>query len=133
MALNLPKLISNAVAIADDATKSIQVSVTYRAWISDSDQWGNKEYASPLTLRAIYESKHESKLDTNTGQVVQVQGKLTIIDVPDPNGAAGRVEPIDNRDLIVLPDGTTGPIFKPEGLYNPAAGKPFLIELWIGV
>lgn len=133
MALNLPKLISNAVAIADDATKSIQVSVTYRAWISDSDQWGNKEYASPLTLRALYESKHESKLDTNTGQVVQVQGKLTILDVPDPNGATGRVEPIDNRDLIVLPDGTTGPIFKPEGLYNPVAGKPFLIELWIGV
>lgn len=131
MALNLPSIISNAVKIADTSTKSLQVVVAHHAW-TGQDSWGKATYAFPVDRRAIYESKHESKFDTNTGSVVQVKGKLTFLDPIAPNGAAGRIEPIDNRDLIVLPDGTSGPVFKPEGLYNPVSDAPFLIELWIG-
>lgn len=138
MALNLPKLISRAVDIAFDATRSLQETpegvgiVAHHAW-TGADNWGNATFASPVNRRALWEPGHQAKFDTNTGSVVQVRGKLTFLEPVEPNGAAGRVEPIDNRDLIILPDGTTGPIFKPEGLYNPVAGKPFLIELWIGV
>lgn len=137
MALNLPSIISNAVKIASTATRSLQETpegvgiVAHYAWTSE-DNFGKKSYASPVNRRAIWEPGHQSKFDTNTGSVVQVKGKLTFLDPIEPNGAAGRIEPIDNRDLIVLPDGTSGPIYRPEGLYNPVSGAPFLIELWIG-
>lgn len=138
MALNLPSIISNAVRIVSTATRSLQQTpagigiVTHHAWVGQ-DSWGKPYYATPpITRRAIYESKHESKFDTNTGSVVQVKGKLIFLDPVAPNGYEGRIEPIDNRDLIILPDGTSGPIYKPEGLYNPVTDAPFLIELWIG-
>ena len=137
MPLNLPSIISNAVKIASNATRSLQETpdgvgiVAHHAW-TGNDAWGKNTYASPISRRAIWEPKHQSKFDTNTGAVVQVKGKLTFLDPIEPNGAEGRIEPIDNRDLLVLPDGTSGPIFRPEGLYNPVAGAPFVIELWIG-
>lgn len=138
MALNLPSLLSSAVKIAFNATRSLQETpdgvgiVVHHAWVGE-DSWGKPYFATPPINRpAIWEPGHQSKFDTNTGAVVQVRGKLTFLEPIAPNGAEGRVEPIDNRDLIILPDGTSGPIFKPEGLYNPVAGAPFLIELWIG-
>lgn len=140
MALNLPSIISNAVKIASTATRSLQETpegvgiVRHYAWISEGsfETFGKPSYADPVNRRAIWEPGHQSKFDTNTGGVVQVKGKLTFLDPIEPNGAAGRVEPIDNRDLLILPDGTSGPIYKPEGLYNPVTDAPFLIELWIG-
>lgn len=131
MALNLPKIISSAVKTADKITKSVQVEVQHHAWESN-DRWGKPVYADPIPRRAIYDSKQESKFDTATGKVIQTKGKLTFLEPIPPNGATGRIEPIDNRDLLILPDGTTGPIFKPEGLLNPDINRPFLIELWIG-
>lgn len=132
MALNLPKLISNAVSIADGMTKSLQVSVQRHVWVGNNE-WGNPIYSVTVDeFKAIYEKKAESKFDLATGAVIQTQGKLLIMEPIEANGTEGRIEPIDNRDLLILPDGTSGPIFKPEGLYNPEANKPFLIELWIG-
>lgn len=138
MGLNLPSIISNAVKIAHNATRSLQETpegvgiVQHYAW-TGQDSWGKSTYASPVNRPAIWEPSHQSKFDTNTGSVVQVKGKLTFLEPVEPNGAEGRIEPIDNRDLIVLPDGTSGPVYKPEGLYNPVSDAPFLIELWIGV
>lgn len=137
MALNLPSIISNAVKIAHQATRLLQETpdgigiVAHYAW-TGADSWGKPTYASPINRPAIWEPGQQSKFDTNTGAVIQVKGKLTFLEPIEPNGVAGRIEPIDNRDLIVLPDGTSGPILKPEGLYNPVSGAPFLIELWIG-
>lgn len=137
MAINLPSIISSAVKIASTATRSLQETpagvgiVSHQAWIG-ADSWGKATYADAVNRRAIWEPGHQSKFDTNTGSVVQVKGKLAFLDPIEANGAAGRIEPIDNRDLIILPDGTSGAIYKPEGLYNPVAGAPFLIELWIG-
>lgn len=131
MPLNLPSIISNAVKIASNTTRSVQVTVVHHAW-TGNDAWGKNTYADPVSRNAIWEPGHQSKFDTNTGAVIQVKGKLTFLDPITPNGAEGRVEPIDNRDLIVLPDGTSGPIYRPEGLYNPVSGAPFMIQLWIG-
>lgn len=137
MALNLPSIVSNAVKIAHNATRSLQETpdgvgiVKHYAWISEGT-FGKATYADPINRPAIWEPGQQSKFDTNTGAVIQVKGKLTFLEPIEPNGAAGRIEPIDNRDLIILPDGTSGAIFKPEGLYNPVSGAPFLIELWIG-
>lgn len=137
MPLDLPSIISNAVKIAHNATRSLQETangvgiVAHYAW-TGADAWGKPTYAAAVNRPAIWEPGHQSKFDTNTGGVVQVKGKLTFLDPIPPNGAVGRIEPIDNRDLIVLPDGTSGPIYRPEGLYNPVTDAPFLIELWIG-
>lgn len=131
MALN--KIISSGVRIAHNLTKSLQVTCTHRAW-TGADTSGNFNkniYASATTFTAIVEQKLESRVDS-TGKVIKTQAKLTIVQQIPANGAQGRTEPIDTRDIIVLPDGTTGPIWKPEGVLNPDNNRPYAIELWIG-
>lgn len=140
MALNLQRLIANGIKTADKFTsgpKGVQVELPYRAWVGQDD-WGKPTYdppadEDPATIFAIVEQKLESKLDMGTGKVIETKAKLTILKPVPANGAEGRIEPIDPRDLILLPDGSSGPIYRPQGLTNPGTGLPFMLEVWIGV
>lgn len=131
MALN--KIISSGVRIAHNLTKSLQVTCTHRAWtgIDTSGNFNRNTYAPATIFTAIVEQKLESRVDS-TGKVIKTQAKLTIVQQIPANGSQGRTEPIDTRDIIVLPDGTTGPIWRPEGVLNPDNNRPYAIELWIG-
>lgn len=133
MALNLPRIISGAVSIAHSITESIQDTITILQW-NGNDQWGNPSTAyTSVQVLALIEQKVESKFEKATGRVIQTQAKLTILEPIPVNNTAGRINPIDNRDKVVLPDGSTGPVYRPEGLINPDTNAPFLIELWIGM
>lgn len=140
MALNLQKLITSGIKTADRLTggpKGAQCELPYRAWVGQ-DEWGKPVYDPPSdqdssSIFALVEQKLESRLDTATGRVIETKAKLTILKPVPPNGAGGRIEPIDPRDLILLPDGTSGPIYLPQGMTNPGTGQPFMLEVWIGV
>jgi hypothetical protein len=124
--------IRNAVATADGVTKSLQPSITMKPWIR-SDGAGAPQYGTPVTVRAISERRTSMRY-TSTGQEIVSNHYLAILDPIAPNGAAGRREPIDERDVFVLPDGTTGPIVDIRGLTDAgsAEGASFLYEVWLG-
>lgn len=131
MALALDRIVRSAVDLADDITKSLQPTVAHSAWVG-MDVHGTPTYAAPINRECIVEYKIRDKLQSSTGRVIQSQALITIIGPVAANGAAGRVEPIDPRDKIVLPNGQTGPIIDVEGVVDPDTDLPYMYQVWIG-
>lgn len=128
--------ISQLVAIADSVTKSLglQGDITWEAWTGQSGS-GTPTYAAPVTIKAIIDTTRQQR-PTATGQVLTVVATLTIIEAVTPNTTVTvppRVQPIDPRDRITLPDGTSGPIFSgPGSVFDPVEGRPIVNEIMLG-
>jgi hypothetical protein len=132
--MGLSDILAAGIAIADGVTKDVQGSITWEAWTGQN--WkGEDTYADPVTLRAIIDQTRKRKFNGD-GQLITVVASLTILETVTPNGTVTvppRQEPIDTRDKITLPDGTTGPILEgPGAVYNPVAARPFLNEIYLG-
>lgn len=129
--MGLADILAGGIAIADAVTKDIQPTITWEAWISQ-DEYGTPSYATAVALRAIVDLTRKRRFNGD-GQLITVVASITILQPVTSNGAAGRREPVDPRDKITLPDGSTGPILAgPGAVWNPAAGAPFLNELELG-
>lgn len=128
--MSLATAIAGAVAVAKRATATLQPEVIIRAWI-DQDGEGAAVYAAPVVYHAIVEQKVQPRY-TKAGVLVLTKATVTFLEPLPPNGAAGRVEPVDSRDLLTLPDGTTGPIVMVDGMVNADTNAPFMTQVWIG-
>lgn len=129
--MSLRSIVRNAVSIADRVTAPLQATIQHSAW-TGQDEFGDVTYTDPISRDCIVEYKIRDKLQSSSGRVIQSQALVTIIRPIDPNGAAGRVEPIDPRDLIVLPNGHSGPIIDIEGVVDPMTNSPYMYQVWIG-
>lgn len=128
--MSLADVLRNGVAVAHRVTTSLQPSVTHKAWIGQ-DGYGNETYAASVPLSAIVDRTQQQRVLPD-GRVVLTFAKLTFLDVIAPNGAAGRTEPIDTRDELVLADGSTAPIVDVSGPVDPATGRPYVLEVLLG-
>lgn len=125
------EIIRAGVAIANTLTAGVQQNITWEPWIAEAGD-GAVTYGSPVTLRAVVDLTRKQKM-TITGALVTVIATLTIVGDVTPNGATGRSEPIDPRDKITLPDGTTGPIIGvPNAVVDPGTGRGFIHEVTLG-
>ncbi len=111
-------------------TDGLQVDVAHYAWTSQ-DGYGKPTYASAKTYPAIV-TRTQRLIRTQTGHEVMSRASLEFLQLPKANGASNRTEPIDTRDKLVLPDGTTGPILDVNGLLDPTTEHPFGVTVWIG-
>lgn len=128
----LSDVIADALELADELLEDEQIlePITVARW-TGQDVEGDPTYAADITPPAIVELKQQLRKDAN-GVEVMSKTKLTIIrPIPD-EGTAGRREPIDPRDKVTLPDGTTGPIIDIGGLVSGGTGKPYMLEVWLG-
>lgn len=125
-----------AVGLTRQITRPLHVPIIHRAWIGQ-DPYGTPIYAAPSvgvdggTLRGIVENKQRLRQLSN-GRVILTKAYIAILEPIAPNGAAGRTEPIDTRDYIELPDGTTGPIADVNGVVDPDTNFPYFSEIWLG-
>jgi hypothetical protein len=126
---DLASIVSNAVAIANTQTASLQEDVIHHTWTSQSSMSG-PAYTS-VTRKALVEQRVTQHRMTD-GRMVPVRAKLTFLTVIPPNGASKRVEPIDPKDKFTLADGTIGSIIDVQGLRDPGRGRPYLLEVWLG-
>jgi hypothetical protein len=132
MALN--DLIRSGVALAKTLTSSLQVDVTFQAW-KGQDAFGEADLAEAVTYKAIYEKKLRPLKDPNTGSDVLATSYLLIpspIESTTPNDGEIRDNPLDPRDVVTLPDGSTGKILQIQGIVDPSTVAPFLYEVWLG-
>lgn len=129
--MGLSNLIRNGVAIANRLTTDLQVSITHYAWIGQGATYGEPLYSTPITRTAIVELK-QRMIRIPGGEDIWQKASVTFLEPIAANGAAGRREPIDPRDKIVLPDGYTGPIRDVIGLANNFADSPYMIEVILG-
>jgi hypothetical protein len=128
----LRDVVSSAVKIADHVTKSLQVEVLHLRWVSQ-DGFGEPVYSPPTGIKrfAIYEQREQEKRLAD-GKLIAVQGTLTFTAVPESQGTTGRTEPVDLRDLFVLPNGTTAPTVYVNAPVDPATGKAFVLQVFLG-
>lgn len=128
--MSLDAIVRKGVATAKKITDSLQPYVQVRAW-TGQNMFGAATYASAVSIKAIV--NQESHLHkTRGGQLVDTQAYVAFLEPLKPNGTAGRLEPIDPRDIIILPDGTSGPIVEISGFFDAGTGRPFFSEVWIG-
>lgn len=116
--------------VLDEVTSSLQVEVQHFQWIRQ-DEYGDSKYDSPVGRQAIVEPMHKM-VHLADGRQVAIIAKVQFIRPIPPHGAVGRVEPIDHRDKIVLPDGQTGPIIKNPGITDPTTTRPYFNEIMLG-
>jgi hypothetical protein len=130
--VSLADIVRKGIAIANDITEKgdIQKPVTYEAWTGQSGT-GAPTYATGASIPAIVEYEVNNIYD-RAGQVIPVQAKVTFLRPIAANGATDREEPLDPRDRITLPNGSTGPIVKVGGLIDGGTGNPYMLTVWIG-
>jgi len=130
--MGLANIVRNAVATADTITKDLQATVTHYAWTGQNDT-AAPTYGSGVSRKAIVEMKQRLVRKPNGDEIV-ARARVMFLALPTANGASGRREPIDPRDKIVLPDGTTGPILDVTGLVDAESttGRSYFAEVWLG-
>lgn len=132
--MSLLGVLRDAVKIADSQTKAIQATVQFRHYVSSSDE-GDAIYNPPvgqpaLELKAIVDWK-QKHLRTMEGQLSVSRASVTFLD-PAAVAAATGNEGIDDNDIIILPDGTTGPILDMSGFIDAGTGQPLATEVFLG-
>ncbi len=134
----LSDVVRTAIGIADNLTKSFQVEVKHYAWIG-TNMKSEFEYDPEFVVRkALSQKKRARQRFEATSEISQVT-ILTFIGPIAEHGAANRQEPIDPRDKIILPDGTTGPLSDigrrselQGGLDDPTTNQPYMFQVTVG-
>lgn len=122
------------VRVADKVTKPIQATVAFRHFIS-ADGEGTPTYLPPasrppLPLLALVDWTQRS-LRTPTGELSVSRASVTFLDVNALSDATNG-EGVDDGDIIILPDGTTGPILDMRGFIDAGTGHPLATEVLLG-
>lgn len=115
------KLVRDGVKLANTMTASLQADVQYYK-AGEMSGGGDIEYpATPELWPAIIEWK-QKMVRTVTGVEAVSRAMVTFLEPHD----------IDEKDKMVLPDGTTGPILDMTGLVDPATGRAYFTTVWLG-
>jgi len=129
MALNAA--IQSAVRTADKVTKSLQEEVLHQAWYGQ-DGFGAPMLGPAISRRAIVDRTRRKSLLMD-GKLIEVRAILTFLGEIEADGAEGRDEPIDPRDILTLAsDELTGPILKVEKMHDPVSGRPYMLTVQLG-
>jgi hypothetical protein len=131
--LGLGALLRKGVALADKITggsDGVQDDVTLYPW-TGTGTYGEPTYGAGVPISAFIEDRMVTRNEAG-GDEISSRTVLTIMRPITPNGATGRREPLDTRDKIVLPDGSTGPILAVNGPNDPTTHAPFVYEVILG-
>lgn len=104
--------------------------ITWQAWLGPKGGFGDQDYAPAVSLQALVQlNPTVSRAPGELG----ILATIAVLQEIPPNGAPGRQEPIDPRDVITLPDGRTGPIVEVRhGMLNGNTGRPAMHQLKLG-
>lgn len=132
--MSLLDTIRGGVAIADSVTKSLQCLVDFRHY-AGSDPYGGSVYVPPedqpaLKLHAIVDWK-QKQLRTMEGTLSVSRASVLFLNVAEV-ATATNSEGIDDHDIIILPDGSTGPILDMSGFIDAGTGQPVATEVFLG-
>jgi hypothetical protein len=144
--MSLNSIIRTAVSTVNSVTASLQGTVLHSAWIGQ-DAMGAAVYGRRLNGLDIYGSYNATGVAIGRQAVIEqkqrireIQGRtvltfahLVFVGPIEPNTmSALRKEPVDPRDIFVLPDGTTGPVVDVVGVMDSDTSNLYVVEVWLG-
>jgi len=127
--VSLLSAVRAGVAVADKVTRPLQSTVSYRRW-TGQDGNGDATFAAAVDLLAIVDWK-QRQVRTITGLLSVSRAAITFLDVAALLAATGGAG-IGDDDVIVLEDGTTGPILDMAGFVDPGTAIPIATEVYLG-
>lgn len=131
--MSLADTVRTMVAVANSMTAPLQPTVTHYAWTGQSGT-GKPIYVLIGVARKALVEHRTRRIVTAQGQEILAEHQLLFLEPVPAQGASGRIEPIDPRDKIVLPNGTTAPIVHIGGFADAGSsiGDTFYHEVWLG-
>lgn len=129
--MSLPVQFRGGVAAIRTAFLSALEEVQILAWVGE-DNKGNPDYAAAVSYFGFVEYMPQDRPGM-PGQVTRAAAHIIFPEQIAPNGAADRVEPIDPRDKVILPDGTSVPIVEVGKIRDAETQLPYFVELWVGM
>lgn len=132
--MSLLDVVRSAVAIVDGVTAPLQATVSFRHYVS-SDAYGTKLYTPDESLpaaqlKAIVDFK-QKQLRTSEGILSVSRASVIFLDIAALLAATNN-EGLDDHDIIVLPDGSTGDILDMGGFVDAVLGIPVATEAFLG-
>jgi hypothetical protein len=122
-------IVRSAVAVADQVTRPLQAAVSYQRY-TGQDAFGDPNFAAAVSLLAIVDWRARQRR-TSTGVLTVSRAMVTFLDAP-ALAAATAGNGIDDKDVIVLPDLTAGPILDLGGFVDAGTGLPIATEVYLG-
>lgn len=129
-------LVVSGVALAKSLTQPLQPQVIVRRWIGQTE-FGTDQYHADELYTALVEKKVQAVRGPG-GQEVLARSYVAFLEpIPSLTLLLGlepgkRTDPFDEQDVIILPDGETGPILAIEGFIDAETSSPYLSEVWLG-
>lgn len=127
--MGLLDVIRAGVKVADQVTKDLQSTVTYKRY-KETNSEGTRTFYASKTLRAIVDRK-QTQVKTAEGIMSLSRASITFLDIDALMLATGNAG-INTNDVIVLPDGTTGPILNTAGFMDRSKEVPVATEVYLG-
>jgi hypothetical protein len=127
--MSLLTAVRSAVAVADKVTRPLQSTVSYRRR-TGQDGNGDATFATAVDLLAVVDWQ-QRQVRTITGLLSVSRAAVTFLDAAALSAATGGAG-ISDDDVIVLPDGTTGPILDMAGFIDPGTEIPIATEVFLG-
>lgn len=130
--MSLAGILRNGVKTIDKITGGaaggMQASVTIKYW-TDEDSHGAATYGKTLKTTAIVDQTIMLRRASN-GEMIMTKASVIFPRELKPIGGTRRqAEPIDPRDVIILPDGTTGTIVSAGAPVAGETSKPYFSEV----
>lgn len=117
--------------VAQPLLKSMLEEVLIYPWIGD-DGFGNTHQQTPNKYKGLVEYDH-TNMKQDTGGELKIKARILILQkIKVPAGVSGRTGEVDERDRVVLKDGTSGPIISVPGLKNPATNLRYFADIVLG-
>ena len=129
--MTLLTTLRNAVKTIDNVTKDLQADVILKRYLSDDDGYGTPEYAADVVLPALVDWR-QKQVRTKEGILSVSRAIVTFTDVAALVAATDGNGIDDDKDVLVLPDGTTGPILDLSGFIDAGTNHPFAPEVILG-
>lgn len=132
--MSLTDVIASGVAIANQLTSDLQdKTVTIQFWTGQSGS-GDSSYTLPKKFPALVDLSSKP-IFTTGGTLLETKAYVAFLEpLPVTTAKAGQIrrQPLDERDIITLPDKTSGPIIKIGGFVNADTHRPYMSEVWLG-
>lgn len=118
--MGLMDVVRSSVAIANSVTADLQATVTHRVFVSSGGA-GKSVYTN--VARKALVTRKQKLVRSSSGDQTMSQAEVVFLD-------PGVV--VNELDLIILPDGTSGPILNSAGFVDSGTGRPILTQVYLG-
>jgi len=125
--LAILKALRLAPKIADTIVP--QPEVTFKKAVADSSYEG-WSYPTSVQVPAVVDWK-QKQVRTLAGTLSVSRASVMFLNVADVANMTNG-EGINDNDIIILPDGTTGPILDMAGFIAAETGQPLATEVFLG-